>query len=113
VLQCIHQQPLEYMLAKFVMNIDEVTVIIREIYNLPETVEIEISDEEKEINEWIDVPSDWKNEYPPQTANDFNRIDIMYRDGEISTGQYANYFEKLWSQDNYWGDIVKYREHRD
>lgn len=94
------------------LSMEEAATIIRERYHLPETyrIEIEISAAPvgHQYDEWIDVPSDWEDDFPPPETEQYNKIEILMRCGYTEIGAPED-FDICWVQDNDFYDIIKWR----
>ena len=97
-------------MAKITVTKAEANEIIRKHFGLGSDLEIEISDDPvpKDVDGWIDVPSDWENDFPPPETNAFNKIEIMMRRGYTDVGTPED-FDIFWIQENDIYDIIKWR----
>lgn len=85
--------------------------IIRSKYNLPDNFRIVIDPpthvEENKSDEWIYVPNDWYNRYPPQEAINFQRIEVEHASGYVDVSAPENW-NISWDQ-SYADHIVRFR----
>lgn len=102
-------------MASICITMQEVLDIVRKHFGVSDTMQIDIV-EEKEVsdcdwinNEWFNVPSDWRHEFAPSRAEAMPHIQIKRRNGATESGK-PDDWASTWSQDNYSGDIVAYRE---
>lgn len=96
-------------MTKLSITNEDAIKLIREHYQLPESVEIEIGKQstKKEERVWHSVPSNWKHNYPPEIALQYDMIEVIYRDGSRGYGT-ATEWEYAWCQDGCSRDIVKF-----
>lgn len=99
-------------MAKFSISIDEAIVAVRKQFALPDSVDVQIEFGEtafvKSDTDWQDVPEDWTLSSPPGGLYYNDQVEVMFRDGEISSGR-AGDFGSCWAQDDHRLDIMKYR----
>lgn len=87
--------------------------IIREKYNLPDNININIvidnptKVEVKQSVDWIYVPRDWLNRYPPQEATNFERIEAEHASGYVNVSAPEDW-DISWDQ-SYADHIVRFR----
>lgn len=100
---------------KVILTIQDVIMLVREEYQLPDDVQVEIEGF-VEVNTygtaadgWIDVPSDWRAQCAPSTANGCYKIEVCLRDGTVTRGQ-PDDWNISWVQENNPRDIVKFRK---
>lgn len=97
-------------MAKITLTKAEAFDIIRNHFGVGSGIEIDIADDpvSKDVDGWIDVPSDWNLNHAPDKAFDYGDIDIMRRDGEVENCHAMDY-NSLWCQDGCECDIIKWR----
>lgn len=103
--------------TKVKISVSEIKKILAEKFCLYHDFELEIVADsvvesktvKEENNKWIDVPKDWKHFWCPTDLDHGTKIDIIQRNGEKIHSILAHKLDNLWSQDNYYADIVKYR----
>lgn len=100
---------------KVILTIQDVIMLVRKEYQLPDDVQVEIEDF-VEVNtygtaadDWIDVPSDWSTRCAPSTASGCYKIEVCLRDGTVVQGQ-PDEWESYWVQEDTPYDIVKFRK---
>ena len=99
------------MATKFIIDHEDAIQAIRKQYCIPSTVEIVVNWKETPVSgddEWIDVPSDWENDFPPPETEQYNKIEIMMRRGYTDVGAPED-FDIFWMQENDIYDIIKWR----
>lgn len=97
--------------TKVKISVSEIKKILAEKFCLYHDFEVEIVDDSanKENNDWIDVPKDWGHHWCPTNLNPSTKIDVILRNGVESHNIPVIHIGRLWSQDNYSADVVKYR----
>lgn len=97
-------------MAKFTITItqEEMLSIVRQHFNVTDDFEIKIENEESD-NPWFDVPLNWKQTAPPLLARNFDKIEVMCRDGSTWINSPYN-FSLAWWQEDRPDDIVRYRK---
>ena len=100
---------------KVILTIQDVIMLVREEYQLPDDVQVEIEDF-VEVNTyaaaadgWIDVPSDWSTPLAPSTVSGCHKIEVCLRDGTVNRGQ-PDDWNISWVQEDNPRDIVKFRK---
>lgn len=103
--------------TKVKISVSEIKKILAEKFCLYHDFEVEIIEDSvveyeavnRENNDWIDVPKDWRHYWCPTNIDRDTKIDIIQRNGEKIHSILAHKLDNLWLQDNYYADIVKYR----
>lgn len=99
------------MATKFIIDHEDAIQAIRKQYGIHSAVEIVVNWKETPVSgndAWIDVPSDWENDFPPPETEAFNKIEIMMRRGYTDVGVPED-FDIFWIQENDIYDIIKWR----
>ena len=74
-------------MAQFIVSQAEAIEMIRRQFMLPTTVEVIIEQTTEPIVEddgWIDVPADWTNYAARATARQYQKIEVMFGDGNVN-----------------------------
>lgn len=97
-------------MAKITLTKAEANEIIRKHFGVTSDFEIEITDVQssKDADDWIDVPSDWEDDFPPPETEQYNKIEILMRCGYTDVGTPED-FDIFWIQENDIYDIIKWR----
>ena len=84
--------------------------MIRQQCHLPDWIEVQIGEHRTTDNkddQWYDVTI-WDEVDPPEVAKRYERIDVMYADGEIEHRVHASNYR--WNRTGGCGDIIKFRK---
>ena len=101
---------------KVILTIDDVIMLVREEYELPDDVQVEIEGfgevdtTDNNADGWINVPSDWNKDYPTPEAIQYFNIMVQLRNGEITGADKPSAWSVGWVQENNPYDIVKFRK---
>lgn len=103
--------------TKVKISVAEIKKILAEKFCLYHDFEVEIiadsvveSETVKQDNEgWIDVPLNWEHFQCPTNICTGTMLEIIQRNGIKRYVKNGREVASLWSQDNYYEDIVKYR----
>jgi hypothetical protein len=99
-------------MSKLILTMEEAIKVVREHYNLPDSVEIQIGDQVAPHNDyaWQDIPKDWVENSPPPSAVVYDRIEVMTDIGMNECGS-PHDWGMGWGTDNgYFPKILKFRK---
>lgn len=103
-------------MTKLSITNEDAIKLIREHYQLPNSVEIEITGQQsnKEADGgWQDVPSDWVHTEPPEVVSRSEYadvVDVLFRSGYVSHRRAPKHID--WSQEGLSYDVIKFRKVR-
>jgi hypothetical protein len=92
------------MKIKIEATLDEIVQMLKEHLNISSDIELKIVGE----SDWIHVPTDWKEIFPPLFEAPDTRIEVKYRNGVTEIG-YIGDWSVSWKQDGTGYDIAAYR----
>ena len=97
-------------MSKLIVTIEDAVQLIRQQYQLPDWIEIQIGDTQSidsDTDGWHDV-SQYNEIDPPAATNRYDYIDIMYQEGMFEKHVTASSYR--WNKLGVSGDIIKFRK---